>query len=254
MNQDPPIAETMPLESVAASPFTTFRFGPWTLRGILLDGEPWVVTADALAVLGLTHSALRKIPDRRKGWHSMPTLGGMQEIGILSEQGLYRLIFRSRKKDAEVMQDWIFDKVMPSLRKTGTYTHPGTALPAPKVTPRLRTADPAARKRVKRLEATLAAHEPAFVNLVNEHNALVAETEEIKARLLRVEKDTPPPPRDARYPDGTHGAIRAIADHIRSVYNSPRVANDHIVAISRYFTCTREDALAAIKCDYNLRG
>ena len=43
---------------------------------------------------------------------------------FLKEAGVYKLIFKSRKPSAERFQDWVTDEVLPSIRKTGSYTMP----------------------------------------------------------------------------------------------------------------------------------
>ncbi|MCI9976445.1 hypothetical protein JY742_09960 [Clostridioides difficile] len=40
---------------------------------------------------------------------------------FLTESGVYKLIFKSRKEEAERFQDWVADEVLPSIRKTGSY-------------------------------------------------------------------------------------------------------------------------------------
>ncbi len=40
---------------------------------------------------------------------------------FLTESGVYKLIFKSQKKEAEKFQDWVTDEVLPSIRKTGSY-------------------------------------------------------------------------------------------------------------------------------------
>ncbi len=61
----------------------------------------------------------------------MHTPGGPQSVTVLSEPGLYRLIFQSRKPSAEAFKKWVFGEVLPSLRKTGAYAIPaGQALAA----------------------------------------------------------------------------------------------------------------------------
>lgn len=42
---------------------------------------------------------------------------------FLTESGVYKLIFKSRKVEAERFQDWIADEVLPSIRKTGRYQY-----------------------------------------------------------------------------------------------------------------------------------
>lgn len=41
---------------------------------------------------------------------------------FLTESGVYKLVFKSRKPSAEKFTDWIADEVLPALRQTGTYT------------------------------------------------------------------------------------------------------------------------------------
>jgi prophage antirepressor-like protein len=41
---------------------------------------------------------------------------------FLTESGVYKLIFKSKKEEAEKFQDWVTDEVLPSLRKNGTYS------------------------------------------------------------------------------------------------------------------------------------
>lgn len=52
------------------------------------------------------------------------TPGGEQQLNFITESGLYRLVTRSRKEEAEVFKDWIFEEVLPSIRKTGEYKNP----------------------------------------------------------------------------------------------------------------------------------
>ncbi|MDU2490431.1 MAG: BRO family protein [Clostridium celatum] len=42
---------------------------------------------------------------------------------FLTESGVYKLIFKSKKKEAEKFQDWVTDEVLPQIRKTGSYTN-----------------------------------------------------------------------------------------------------------------------------------
>ena len=74
-------------------------------------------------ILGIkdTSTALGKINTKSKGTVTSGTLGGAQSMLTVNESGLYSLIFSSRKKEAEVFKDWVFDEVLPSIRRTGAY-------------------------------------------------------------------------------------------------------------------------------------
>jgi hypothetical protein len=61
------------------------------------------------------------VPNKWKGINPINTLGGMQNMLCLSEQGLYFFLGRSDKDAALPFQMWIADKVIPSIRKTGHY-------------------------------------------------------------------------------------------------------------------------------------
>ncbi|OKI47260.1 phage antirepressor KilAC domain-containing protein [Micromonospora sp. CB01531] len=106
----------------------TFQFGDLPLRTVMVGGEPWFVTADALAPLGLNRSSLAALDDDEKGVQSLYTLGGYQQMSIISEAGLYSLILRSRKPEAKAFKRWITHDVLPAIRRTGSYTAPAADL------------------------------------------------------------------------------------------------------------------------------
>lgn len=101
-----------------------FRYEDREVRTVLVDGEPWFVAADVCAVLGYSHtaSALRTLRDKEKGVRPMHTPGGEQDVTVISEQGLYRLVMRSNRAEAERFQDWVTGEVLPAIRRTGTYS------------------------------------------------------------------------------------------------------------------------------------
>jgi prophage antirepressor-like protein len=104
---------------------TPFLFGETTIRTITLDGTPWFVASDACAVLGLGNSsqAISTLADLdEKGVTISDTPGGQQKIAIVNEPGLYRLIFKSRKAVAKAFQRWVFHEVLPTIRRTGSYS------------------------------------------------------------------------------------------------------------------------------------
>ena len=87
------------------------------------DGEPWWVAKDVCNVLGLTNSrmALEALDEDEKGVSKVYTLGGEQDMNIISESGLYALIMRSNKPEAKRFRKWVTGEVLPTLRKTGHY-------------------------------------------------------------------------------------------------------------------------------------
>jgi prophage antirepressor-like protein len=101
-----------------------FHFGTQEVRIHLdEDGEPWWVAKDVCDVLGLeqVNRAIARLKPEEKGDTRIITPGGMQTVRTINEPGLYRLIFRSDKSEAQVFQSWVFEEVLPSIRKTGKY-------------------------------------------------------------------------------------------------------------------------------------
>lgn len=107
--------------------------GEHLVRQVTSDGELWFVGADVCKVLGLAnpHSSLALLDDDEKGVHTMDTLGGAQTVTIVSEAGVYRLVFKSRKPVAERFKRWLAHEVIPSIRKTGSYAAHPAAQPTP---------------------------------------------------------------------------------------------------------------------------
>lgn len=107
-----------------ASRIELFKFDGAEVRTVMRDGEPWFVASDACRILGLANGreVIAQFSEKLKGVANIYTLGGNQDMTILSEAGVYKLVFRSRKPEAERFTDWIASDVLPALRKTGTYT------------------------------------------------------------------------------------------------------------------------------------
>ena len=74
-------------------------------------------------VLALSNprDALGRLDDDEKGVAKTDTLGGEQQMNIVSESGMYALIFRSRKAEAQRFRKWVTSEVLPELRRTGRY-------------------------------------------------------------------------------------------------------------------------------------
>ena len=105
-----------------------FNFNGADVRTLTKDGNPWWVAKDVCDVLGLSNitEALAGL-DRDELTSVMLKSGGQgREMKIINEAGLYSLILRSRKPEARTFKRWITHEVLPTLRKTGSYTAPET--------------------------------------------------------------------------------------------------------------------------------
>lgn len=98
-----------------------------TIRTTLIDGEAWFVAKDVCDVLDMTVEATRRLDRDEKGLTKIQTLGGNQDMTIVSEPGLYKLIMRSNKPEAKQFTRWVTHEVLPSIHKSGMYLTDGAA-------------------------------------------------------------------------------------------------------------------------------
>jgi prophage antirepressor-like protein len=114
-----------------------FQFDDQAVRTVVADnGEVWFVGKDVAVVLGYadTVNALKQHCRGVVKRHPIvDSLGRQQETRIISEPDLFRLVVNSKLPTAERFERWVFEDVLPSIRKTGGYAMPNTvaALPAP---------------------------------------------------------------------------------------------------------------------------
>lgn len=99
-------------------------FGDRAIRMVVLRGEPWFVAKDICDSLGYANApdALSKHCKGVAKRYPLQTPGGMQEARIIAEPDLYRLIIGSHLPAAEAFERWVFEEVLPSIRKTGAYS------------------------------------------------------------------------------------------------------------------------------------
>ncbi len=103
-------------------------------RTIILDDQPFFVVNDIANILELSNgrkavadlfTRYEKAGINSEGVtrsYSLQTNGGKQELLIISEVGLYELIFASRKEESIMFRHWVTSEVLPSIRKTGNYS------------------------------------------------------------------------------------------------------------------------------------
>ncbi|GHV90409.1 hypothetical protein AGMMS50268_09120 [Spirochaetia bacterium] len=106
----------------------SFIFRDMSVRITDQNGDPWFVAKDVCDVLGLGNAreALRNLDDDEVGsvrlTDGTSPLGGNPNMNIINESGLYNLIFRSNKPEAKAFRKWVTSVVLPSIRKTGSYS------------------------------------------------------------------------------------------------------------------------------------
>ena len=110
-------------DASASSAIKLFANPQFRVRVIMRCADPWFVAKDACDCLGVSNSrdAVARLDDDEKDVGKADTLGGSQDMVLISESGLYTLIMRSNKPEAKVFRKWVTSEVLPSIRKTGSY-------------------------------------------------------------------------------------------------------------------------------------
>jgi hypothetical protein len=101
----------------------SYQFEEAPVRVVMIADDPWFVANDISKVLGYGQAAFmtRHLDDDEKGLHIVQTLGGAQEMNIISESGLYAAIFKSRRPEARRFRKWVTSEVLPTIRRTGKF-------------------------------------------------------------------------------------------------------------------------------------
>jgi len=115
---------------------TPFEFEDQLVRIVEISGEPWFVAKDVCAVLEIknTTQAVQSLDDDEYAMFNIgysedkgcpvvvdtPSRGNPNRV-IVSESGMYALVFKSRKPAARRFRKWVTSEVLPSIRKTGSY-------------------------------------------------------------------------------------------------------------------------------------
>lgn len=102
-------------------------FNDTEIRFIEKDGEHWAIASDIATVLGFRDSfnATKNLPNHVRGTLKGSTTSDKkrarkyQDYTVINEKGIYRLIMRSNKKEAEDFQDWICDVLVELRQATG---------------------------------------------------------------------------------------------------------------------------------------
>ena len=102
-----------------------FNFESHEVRSLLLNNEPWFVGKDVAEALGYSKArnaiATHIDSEDKKDAPIQGTLGGVQEMTVINESGLYCLVLSSKLPSAKKFKRWVTSEVLPALRKTGQY-------------------------------------------------------------------------------------------------------------------------------------
>lgn len=102
----------------------TFAFEDAPIRAIVRDDEPWFVGKDVCTAMeiGNSRDALARLDADEKDCVGVTdAIGRQRETTIISEPGVYRLVFTSRTEKAEAFKRWLAHEVLPALRRNGVF-------------------------------------------------------------------------------------------------------------------------------------
>ena len=102
---------------------------PFSFHGLLVrviddgTGEPWFIAKDVAEALGYANTS-KAINAHCKAVNTCRTeMGGqVRAVQIIPERDLYRLVMKSKLPAAEQFEEWVVGQVLPSIRKTGTFS------------------------------------------------------------------------------------------------------------------------------------
>lgn len=115
------------MAEVITNPIMTYvseEFG--NIRSLFIDGEPWFVGKDiatALEYKDTSDAIKRHVEEEDKLTRCFTDSGQSREMYMINESGLYSLIFGSKLDSAKRFKHWVTSEVLPSIRKTGSYTY-----------------------------------------------------------------------------------------------------------------------------------
>ena len=111
---------------------TAFLFeGEIAVRVIMRNGVPWFVAVDVCRALGISNASdtVSSLDEDERDIDTTDTLGGHQEVIVISESGLYVLVFKSRKPQAIRFRKWVTAEVLPMIRTQGRYESSAATVP-----------------------------------------------------------------------------------------------------------------------------
>ncbi|WP_051953941.1 BRO-N domain-containing protein [Xenophilus azovorans] len=102
---------------------TPFALDDFYIRIVVIDGEAWFVGKDVAGALGYSNEtdAMTRHCKGVVKRYPLRTSGGVQDVRILAEPDMLRLIVNSKLPSAERFERWVFEEVLPTIRKTGSY-------------------------------------------------------------------------------------------------------------------------------------
>ena len=103
-----------------------FSYKEQQVRTTKIDGEAWFIAKDVAGILEIQNirQNLNALDEDEKGVYKAYTPSGKQTMTIISESGLYKLAFKSRKAEAKKFTRWVTHEILPEIYRKGYYAVP----------------------------------------------------------------------------------------------------------------------------------
>jgi prophage antirepressor-like protein len=100
-----------------------FIYKDHQVRTVVQNGEPWFIAKDVCDVLDIKNSrdAVSRLKENQKSSVGIYDGSQMRHQTIINEAGVYKLVFKSNKPEAEMFSDWVAEEVLPMIRRTGGF-------------------------------------------------------------------------------------------------------------------------------------
>ncbi len=108
-----------------------FNYNDCEVRTVEINGEIWWVLKDVCGVLEISNSKMvaeRLDDDEVSLTYITDSLGRNQDTTVINESGLYNVVLRSDKPQAKPFRKWVTSVVLPTIRKTGSYSLNGSSV------------------------------------------------------------------------------------------------------------------------------
>ncbi|WP_158599928.1 phage antirepressor [Azospirillum cavernae] len=95
----------------------TLTFEGINIRALRINGDPWFVLVDVCVALDISTpaSAVGRLSADEKNWTPIQTTGGVQDMTIINEMGLWSLVMTSRKPSAQRFKAWLVSVAIPAI-------------------------------------------------------------------------------------------------------------------------------------------
>lgn len=104
--------------------FKNNEFGE--IRIVIIGNEPYLMLNDVCKILEISNprDVKSRLNDKGVATTDILTPGGTQQATFINESNFYKVVFQSRKPQAERFTDWVTSEVLPTIRKHGAYMTP----------------------------------------------------------------------------------------------------------------------------------